>query len=344
MATEVEDSPLIEIRLDGHQDLTDDELSVALADGEALVIRSDVPAAAHIPVFDSGTPNDGDMLYWDDGNGYWSADVPPITINGSPTDGQMLYWDNSNSYWYPDDAPSGGGVSDHGALTGLDDDDHSAVYYSQSLLDGGQLDNRYFTEAEHVNSSSGAGNAGDPIKLNASGLVDSTMLGCEGKRVITYCPTSSSSSETGSGTHTFDIKNEFAAGDMNALGTVVVVQCFGRHMGSGFNSTATTFTLTLGGTTLETTTSANITASSVKRFHLTWQLVVRTAGASGKVHAVILDGAVNDGTLTTLLNSPTAAGITIDLTAANDLELDVTWVANGNTATLDHFAAMIYPP
>ena len=52
---------------------------------------------------------------------------------------------------------SGGGVSDHGLLTGLTDDDHTqyhndtrgdARYYTQTALDGGQLDNRYYTETE----------------------------------------------------------------------------------------------------------------------------------------------------------------------------------------------------
>lgn len=54
-------------------------------------------------------------------------------------------------------AAGGGGVSDHGALTGLSDDDHSqyhndtrgdARYYTQSQLNAGQLDTRYFTETE----------------------------------------------------------------------------------------------------------------------------------------------------------------------------------------------------
>jgi len=75
--------------------------------------------------------------------------------------------------------------TDHGALTGLGDDDHTqyhndtrgdARYYTQTLLDAGQLDNRYFTETEHINTSAGVGDAGKPIKLDASGLIDSTMI------------------------------------------------------------------------------------------------------------------------------------------------------------------------
>lgn len=50
---------------------------------------------------------------------------------------------------------AGGGVTDHGALTGLLDDDHlqyhndtrgDARYYTQAQLDAGQLDTRYYTE------------------------------------------------------------------------------------------------------------------------------------------------------------------------------------------------------
>ena len=74
---------------------------------------------------------------------------------------------------------------DHGTTTGLGDDDHTqyhndtrgdARYYTKTLLDGGQLDNRYFTETEHLNSSAGAGDAGKPIKLDAGGQVDASMV------------------------------------------------------------------------------------------------------------------------------------------------------------------------
>lgn len=50
-----------------------------------------------------------------------------------------------------------GGVSDHGGLSGLGDDDHPQYhndargdirYYTKTQLDGGQLDNRYYTEIE----------------------------------------------------------------------------------------------------------------------------------------------------------------------------------------------------
>lgn len=54
-------------------------------------------------------------------------------------------------------AVGGGALTDHGALTGLGDDDHTqyltsargnAVYYTKTQLNAGQLDNRYYTETE----------------------------------------------------------------------------------------------------------------------------------------------------------------------------------------------------
>jgi len=74
---------------------------------------------------------------------------------------------------------------DHGLITGLGDDDHTqyhtdargdARYFTETELDGGQLDNRYFTEAEHLNVSAGAGDAGKPVKLDAAGQIDATMI------------------------------------------------------------------------------------------------------------------------------------------------------------------------
>lgn len=48
-------------------------------------------------------------------------------------------------------------------------------YYSKSQLNAGQLNNLYFAESEFIAASAGAGDAGKPIKLNSSGLLDATM-------------------------------------------------------------------------------------------------------------------------------------------------------------------------
>ncbi len=52
-----------------------------------------------------------------------------------PTDGQMLVWNASASAWEPKTvaAGGGGGTSDHGALTGLADDDHAQYLLSNGV-------------------------------------------------------------------------------------------------------------------------------------------------------------------------------------------------------------------
>lgn len=49
-------------------------------------------------------------------------------------------------------------------------------YYTKTELNAGQLNNLYFTESEHINTSAGAGDAGKPIKLDAAGHIDATMI------------------------------------------------------------------------------------------------------------------------------------------------------------------------
>lgn len=78
------------------------------------------------------------------------------------------------------------GSVDHGSLGGLAGDDHTqyhnntrgdARYYTETELNAGQLDTQYFQESEFLNTSAGAGDAGKPIKLDATGKIDSTMVG-----------------------------------------------------------------------------------------------------------------------------------------------------------------------
>lgn len=53
---------------------------------------------------------------------------------------------------------------------------HDDRYYTETELDAGQLDNRYYRENEHVNSSAGAGDAGKPVVLDAAGHIDASMV------------------------------------------------------------------------------------------------------------------------------------------------------------------------
>ena len=88
----------------------------------------------------------------------WTS-VNPVLASGQPgydTTNKVLKIGDGATAWAGLTA-IGGGVTDHGALTGLADDDHTqyhnntrgdARYYTKTLLDAGQLDTRYFTESE----------------------------------------------------------------------------------------------------------------------------------------------------------------------------------------------------
>jgi hypothetical protein len=58
----------------------------------------------------------------------------------------------------------------HGNLSGLSSDDHPQ-YYNQTRGDA-----RYYQKTEFINSSAGAADAGKPVKTNAAGQIDGTML------------------------------------------------------------------------------------------------------------------------------------------------------------------------
>ncbi len=62
------------------------------------------------------------------------------------------------------------GVTDHGELNGLGDDDHSQ-YHNDARGDA-----RYFREDEHIVTSAGAGDSGKPIVLDGDGQIDASML------------------------------------------------------------------------------------------------------------------------------------------------------------------------
>jgi hypothetical protein len=75
----------------------------------------------------------GDSWTWGAGGGPTLAldDLSDVTVP-APTNGQVLTYDAYAEEWIAED-PAEGGVSDHGALTGLTDDDHPQ-YQLKSLL------------------------------------------------------------------------------------------------------------------------------------------------------------------------------------------------------------------
>lgn len=109
----------------------------------------------------------------------------------SPDEGWVSYVDtlNKDALFVDDGTPAWEvreiAVSNHGDLLDLSADDHPQYhndtrgdvrYYTQTLLDAGQLDNRYYTEAEHISVSAGLPDSGKPIVLNGDGRVDASMI------------------------------------------------------------------------------------------------------------------------------------------------------------------------
>lgn len=113
---------------------------------------------------------------------YWRSGATGPAGQGVPTGGttgQVLAKVDGTDYnteW----VDSSGGSSDHGALTGLGDDDHTqyhnnargdARYYTQTQLDAGQLDTRYFTESEVTSALSGKADTSHTHSIaNVTGL------------------------------------------------------------------------------------------------------------------------------------------------------------------------------
>ena len=89
------------------------------------------------------------------------GDIGDVQITGVD-DNHFLQYDSTSGIWINVGVAPGGGVTDHGFLTGLGDDDHpqyhnnargDARYYTQAQLNGGQLDSRYYTETELNNGA-----------------------------------------------------------------------------------------------------------------------------------------------------------------------------------------------
>lgn len=105
------------------------------------------------------------------------ADMGDVKIL-SPADGEILMWDAEANGGKWINSP---GITDHGALSGLGDDDHTQ-YHTDARGDA-----RYFRQVEFLATTAGVTDAGKPIKLNAAGLVDNTMMvACDADKVDGY--------------------------------------------------------------------------------------------------------------------------------------------------------------
>lgn len=94
-------------------------------------------------------------------------DLGDVFDGMTPIEGQVLTYNAANG-WQSEDAS--GGVTDHGDLTGLLDDDHTQ--YHNDI----RGDVRYYPQSNFINSSGGVGSAGRPIVLDADGNIDATMI------------------------------------------------------------------------------------------------------------------------------------------------------------------------
>lgn len=89
---------------------------------------------------------------------------------GGKSAGDSIVWDSVSGTWVSQKICDANLCVDLSSYTGLD-----GRYYTETELDSGQLDTRYFTESEHISSSAGVADAGKPIILNASGVIDTSM-------------------------------------------------------------------------------------------------------------------------------------------------------------------------
>jgi len=138
---------------------------------------------------------------------------------------------------------SSGGSSDHGALTGLGDDDHTqyhnnargdARYYTQTQLDAGQLDTRYFTESEVTSALSGKADTSHTHSIaNVTGL----QTALDGKQA-------SGSYAASSHTHTASEVTDFSEAVDDRVSALLVA---GTNITLTYNDGANTLTVAASG-------------------------------------------------------------------------------------------------
>lgn len=96
---------------------------------------------------------------------------PGTNLEGVQDAVASLIQDGGGITWtYNDPANTLTPAVDHGGIGGLSDDDH--VQYHNDT----RGDIRYYQKSEFLNSSAGAGDAGKPVKLDAGGLIDASMI------------------------------------------------------------------------------------------------------------------------------------------------------------------------
>ena len=180
-----------------------------------ITIHVDVPEDPNIPV---GNINASQLL---------SIPIDDTNI----AHGKVLKYDQpSNTLVYSDDIIS---AIDHGALTGLDDDDHTqylnnargdARYYTKGQLDSGVLDARYYTETEVNNLLSTKANvshthlAMDVTDFQSSVSNNATVVANLAHTTLTNNPHNTSIANLGSGTLS-QLNNIISDANLDEAGT-----------------------------------------------------------------------------------------------------------------------------
>lgn len=123
----------------------------------------------------AAAPTNGQLLVYNGTTLDWTdpvtaptdlTDLGDVNTTGA-TDGQSLVYQSGTSTWVPATVTSGGGVTDHGALTGLADDDH-AQYHTDARGDA-----RYYTQSQVDTSLSGKA---DSSHAHAAGDITSGTM------------------------------------------------------------------------------------------------------------------------------------------------------------------------
>lgn len=136
--------------------LADSSVTAAkIADGTISSAKLATSSVTTTKLNTSGAPTSGQVLSYDGSTLAWTTpggvpttlnDLSDVSTTGA-VDGQSLVYQGAS--WIPATITSGGGVTDHGALTGLADDDHP------QYLNNARGDARYYTQSQVNTSLSG---------------------------------------------------------------------------------------------------------------------------------------------------------------------------------------------
>lgn len=213
---------------------------------------------------------------------------------------------------------SGDIITDHGLLTGLGDDDHPQ-YHNDT-----RGDVRYFQKTEFIGSSAGAADAAKPIKTNASGLIDNSML--PSAAVGAWSNTGNAGLTAGTNflgtTDLVDLvfkTNNVEGLRLTATGNVTTLLTASRPVTTNQNGTLTTATMNSAFLTATSPLQQQIDVKQDAGNYITALTGDVTASGPGSAPATIAALAVTNGKI---------ANSTIDLTAK---VTGVLPLANGGT-------------